>query len=40
MGGGEERVQQGRFVLVVSDEGAGISKENQQKLFKEIVQFR
>ena len=29
----------GRLVITVADEGAGISPENQQRLFTEIVQF-
>ena len=29
----------GRLVITVNDSGAGISKENQNRLFKEIVQF-
>ena len=29
----------GRLVITVNDSGAGISKENQSRLFKEIVQF-
>lgn len=29
----------GKLVLVVMDTGAGINKENQKRLFKEIVQF-
>jgi two-component system, sensor histidine kinase len=29
----------GRLIVVVSDTGAGISKENQSRLFKEIIQF-
>ena len=33
------RAAVGRLVVEVTDTGAGISKENQQKLFKEIVQF-
>ena len=31
---------QGKLVITVSDTGAGISEENQARLFKEIVQFR
>jgi signal transduction histidine kinase len=30
---------QGKLVITVSDTGAGISEENQARLFKEIVQF-
>ena len=29
----------GKLVVVVKDNGAGISKENQKRLFTEIVQF-
>jgi signal transduction histidine kinase/CheY-like chemotaxis protein len=29
----------GKLVIVVSDTGVGISKENQSRLFKEIIQF-
>jgi two-component system, sensor histidine kinase len=29
----------GRLIVVVTDTGAGISKENQGRLFKEIIQF-
>ena len=29
----------GKLVIVVKDTGAGISKENQKRLFTEIVQF-
>ena len=33
------RVVKGKLRIVVTDTGAGISHENQQRLFKEIVQF-
>ena len=32
-------LMQGKLVITVSDTGAGISEENQARLFKEIVQF-
>jgi signal transduction histidine kinase len=36
---GLEGREEGKLVVVVTDTGAGISKENQARLFNEIVQF-
>ena len=35
----DETVSYGKLVISVYDSGAGISKENQQRLFKDVVQF-
>jgi signal transduction histidine kinase len=32
--------QFGKFVIIVTDSGVGLSQENQNRLFKEVVQFR
>jgi signal transduction histidine kinase len=37
--GTSEGVISGKLIIVVKDTGAGISKENQKRLFNEIVQF-